>query len=329
MTLSLVAVAGCRPVLLNPEVDVDDGTTGGVHGGAAGDGTTDAPASTGPARTELSGSGSGGSGSGSPGVAPPPAGGLESSGTGTTETSETTESTESTGSTTGTTECGDGVVDHLEACDRTDLGGVACTDLGFLGGDLACAADCTHDPTPCIHLPEVGSLFFSEYVEGTSNNKALEIYNPTSSVVDLGSCQIQIYFNAIPGAGTTIQLAGIVGSNEVLVVCDSRIIDPTVCDILVESQNWFNGNDAVALVCSESFLDVFGQIGFDPGVSDPAEPEFPQWFAAPVGTANETLRRKCTVAAGDTNGFNPFDPALEWNTFPVDTFADLGQYVCP
>ena len=28
------------------------------------------------------------------------------------------------------------------------------------------------------------SLFFSEYAEGTSNNKYLEIYNPTSESID-------------------------------------------------------------------------------------------------------------------------------------------------
>jgi predicted extracellular nuclease len=29
-------------------------------------------------------------------------------------------------------------------------------------------------------------LFFSEYVEGSSNNKALEIYNSTGAAIDLG-----------------------------------------------------------------------------------------------------------------------------------------------
>ena len=33
-------------------------------------------------------------------------------------------------------------------------------------------------------------LFFSEYIEGSSNNKALEIYNPTDQAVDLADYQI-------------------------------------------------------------------------------------------------------------------------------------------
>ncbi|MFO1515441.1 MAG: lamin tail domain-containing protein [Lysobacterales bacterium] len=38
-------------------------------------------------------------------------------------------------------------------------------------------------------------LFFSEYVEGSSNNKALEIYNGTAAPIDLsvGQYKVQIY----------------------------------------------------------------------------------------------------------------------------------------
>ena len=40
-------------------------------------------------------------------------------------------------------------------------------------------------------------LFFSEYVEGSSNNKALEIYNGTGAAVDLaaGGYNVQMFFN--------------------------------------------------------------------------------------------------------------------------------------
>src|SRR4029077_2758412 len=36
-----------------------------------------------------------------------------------------------------------------EDCDGTDLGGQTCTSLGFGGGTLACAADCTFDTRGC------------------------------------------------------------------------------------------------------------------------------------------------------------------------------------
>ncbi|HIF15277.1 MAG TPA: lamin tail domain-containing protein [Bacteroidetes bacterium] len=36
-------------------------------------------------------------------------------------------------------------------------------------------------------------LFFSEYVEGTHNNKALEIFNPTNDSIDLSNYRIIRY----------------------------------------------------------------------------------------------------------------------------------------
>ena len=40
--------------------------------------------------------------------------------------------------------------------------------------------------SPAAAAPAV-DLFFSEYIEGSSNNKALEIYNGTGSAVDLAA----------------------------------------------------------------------------------------------------------------------------------------------
>ncbi|MFL6170873.1 MAG: hypothetical protein ACJ711_14470, partial [Ornithinibacter sp.] len=51
-------------------------------------------------------------------------------------------------------------------------------------------------------------LFFSEYVEGSSNNKALEIYNGTGAAVDLaaGGYSVQVFSNGAASAGTTVPL---------------------------------------------------------------------------------------------------------------------------
>jgi hypothetical protein len=49
--------------------------------------------------------------------------------------------------------CGNGEVDGAEQCDGVDLGGSDCAALGFEGGDLACAADCTFDTTACEGAP--------------------------------------------------------------------------------------------------------------------------------------------------------------------------------
>ncbi len=73
---------------------------------------------------------------------------------------------------------------------------------------------------------------------------------------------------------------------------------------------WFNGDDAVVLRQGTTVLDVIGQIGFDPGT---------EWGTGLTSTADNTLRRKAAIEAGDANGANAFDPAVEWNGFEPTT----------
>jgi len=65
-------------------------------------------------------------------------------------------------------------------------------------------------PAPAQAQPT--ELFFYEYIEGTSNNKALEIFNGTSADVDLGAgpYNVQMFFNGNPSATLTINLVGTV-----------------------------------------------------------------------------------------------------------------------
>jgi len=50
-------------------------------------------------------------------------------------------------------------------------------------------------------------LFFSEYIEGSSNNKAVEIFNGTGSPVSLSNYQLLVFANG-SGTGTVINLSG-------------------------------------------------------------------------------------------------------------------------
>jgi len=165
----------------------------------------------------------------------------------------------------------------------------------------------------------VANLYFSEYVEGGSNNKAVEIYNATAGDIDLNGCSVRFWFNADAAPSGPINLAGTLASDDVFVLCDDSIVMPALCDQL-SAASFFNGNDSVELLCGGITLDVIGQFSSNP----PNE-----WSAGGVGTQNETLRRSCAVTTGDPIGDDAFDPSLEWSTFPQDTFADLGQYVCP
>ena len=66
-------------------------------------------------------------------------------------------------------------------------------------------------------------LFISEYIEGSSNNKAIEIYNGTGAAVDLAAAgyNLQVFFNGATSAGLTISLAGTVAAGDVFVVAQA------------------------------------------------------------------------------------------------------------
>jgi hypothetical protein len=161
-------------------------------------------------------------------------------------------------------------------------------------------------------------LFFSEYIEGSSNNKALEIYNGTGAPVDLaaGNYAVKMCFNGNASCTLTIGLTGTVAVGDVYVLAHSSAVAAITTQAdQTNGSGWYNGNDAVVLLKGSAVVDSIGQRGFDPGT---------QWGSGLTSTADNTLRRKPTIHAGDTNSSDVFDPAVEWNGFANDTFDGLG-----
>ena len=174
-------------------------------------------------------------------------------------------------------------------------------------------------PSPAQAAP--AELFFSEYIEGSSNNKALEIYNGTGAAVDLaaGGYNVQMFFNGSASAGLTINLNGTVANGDVYVIAHSSSVAEILAQAdLTNGSGWFNGDDAVVLRKGSSVLDVIGQIGFDPGA---------EWGSGLTSTADNTLRRIAAIGVGDANGADAFDPAVEWEGFAQNTFGDLGSHL--
>jgi len=163
-------------------------------------------------------------------------------------------------------------------------------------------------------------LFFSEYIEGSSNNNALEIYNGTGApvVLDAGSYNIQMFFNGSAAAGLTLNLAGTLVNGDVFVYAQASASATILAQAdATSSAGWFNGDDAVVLRHGTTVIDAIGQVGVDPGT---------EWGTGLTSTADNTLRRKADVCAGDTNGTDAFDPATEWDGFAIDTFDGLGTH---
>lgn len=163
------------------------------------------------------------------------------------------------------------------------------------------------------------ALIFSEYVEGSSYNKALEIFN-VGNTVDFNSDRyaIEIYTNGSLTPSYSMHLTGVVQNNSTFVVGNSRAGDQilSVADQLSGSLN-FNGDDAIVLTQNGVIIDRIGQIGFDPGT---------EWGTGVTSTQDNTLRRQAEVVLGDVDAFAAFDPIMEWSGYAQNTFADLGLH---
>ncbi len=158
-------------------------------------------------------------------------------------------------------------------------------------------------------------LIFSEYIEGSSNNKALEIYNNTGASVDLSAYEVQMYFNGGDNASLTLPLSGGLDQGDVYVLVHNSAQDNLIEKAdLVSSASWFNGDDAIVLLNGGVVIDSIGQIGVDPGS---------QWGQDLTSTQNNTLRRLPNMK-GDTNAFDSFDPAQSWQGFAQNSFDGLG-----
>ncbi|MBK7229246.1 MAG: endonuclease [Ignavibacteriales bacterium] len=163
-------------------------------------------------------------------------------------------------------------------------------------------------------------LFISEYVEGTSNNKAIEIFNGTSGAINLTSnaYKLEFYFNGATTAATTINLSGTINPGNVFVVASS-LANSTILNVAnqTSSSAFYNGNDAIVLKKGSTIVDVIGQVGFNPGT---------EWGSGLISTADNTLRRLETTTQGDINPNDVFNPATEWIGYSTDTFDGLGTF---
>ncbi|MDA3864753.1 MAG: hypothetical protein PF689_12900 [Deltaproteobacteria bacterium] len=155
------------------------------------------------------------------------------------------------------------------------------------------------------------NIYITEYMEGSSYNKAIEIFfAAVPGTYDTSNCSILIYNSGTTPNYTIPLLAYTVSTGDFHVICHDDIalnMAPS-CNQLSSTLS-FNGNDTIELVCDSTTRDVIGQIG---NYTD-------------IWGVDVTLRRKSTVISGDTNGLDTFDPTIEWDEFPADSFTDLGQ----
>jgi predicted extracellular nuclease len=166
------------------------------------------------------------------------------------------------------------------------------------------------------------AVFFSEYIEGSSNNKAVEIYNGTGADLDLSRMTLDRINNGGTVAPVNYTFTGTLLAGDVYVIGNPSTtgVDPVIVaqSDLLSTITFYNGDDILILYIDGVIVDSIGQNnGIDPGVF---------WGTAPCTTAEYTLVRKATVCFGDLDPTNAYDPATEWDSYPQNTVSYLGSH---
>ncbi len=152
------------------------------------------------------------------------------------------------------------------------------------------------------------ALFLSEYIEGSSNNKALEIANYTGGAINLSGYALKRQTNGSGAWSGDLNLSGTLANNDVYVVANNsaNTTIKNVADVLSSAGALsFNGNDPVGLFKNGVLIDIIGT--FNGGSSNFAK--------------DRTLRRKSDVSSPSTTY-----KTSEWDSFSQNTFDDLGKH---
>lgn len=183
----------------------------------------------------------------------------------------------------------------------------------------------------------VPKLFISEYLEGSSNNKALEIFNASDYPVDLSKVSLKQSnngngFDVLPQY--TLVLSGEIAPYATYTIVNTGATDvyKSKADLILaantqpgQSVTNFNGDDAIGLFYEDVLIDLIGDPSSDPGTN---------WSVAGGaavggGATNEfTLVRKQGFT-GNPNPLASFGTNLtnsEWLVFPQNYADDLSRH---
>ncbi len=160
-------------------------------------------------------------------------------------------------------------------------------------------------------------VLISEYIHSLSNgSKALEIFNPTSSTINLSGYNIRVYYNGDTLAGDSIPLSGTIPPNDVFVAAhpNSDSIVLAEADLLDAGLNW-TGDDAVVLYNGMIAIDAVGIIGNDPGNS---------WVVGSSSrTSSRVIVRNSDVYYGEPNYYLG---ASRWTPYSQNTLNYIGNH---
>jgi hypothetical protein len=196
------------------------------------------------------------------------------------------------------------------------ISGLAADDCVQLSNNFveAVVYNC-NGPAPC------SELFFSEVIEDSQSDKALEIYNPSPLPVDLSDYSVNVYTNGAAAPTATLALSGTLASHDVYVIAatpnGANPTDQAITDVtdITSDVSVFTGNDAIELLFQGTPIDVIGVIGDDPGGNG--------WEFGNSTTANRVLVRRPEVTSPETD-WNIVSG--QWISFDPTDYTHLGSH---
>ena len=228
---------------------------------------------------------------------------------------------------------GEWIIDWLAP--SSDVGDITFSVSGLAtGGNSSTGGDNVY--TSAVTLPALTpqtlDLFISEYIEGSSNNKGIEIFNPTGVSVDLSNYFVKLSRNGsgwgmydadTEESGFVYQLDGTLANGDVLVIATDQATFQSDIQLSYPSVCHFNGDDAVGLFNNNSLIDAVGNPSEDPGSG---------WAVAGIdnGTGEHTLIRKSSITEGNIDwaisaGSSAND--TEWIVEDQNYFLNIGFHV--
>jgi hypothetical protein len=189
-------------------------------------------------------------------------------------------------------------------------------------GTIEASIDGGQAQTATLTLTAIPSecLIISEYVEGSSNNKAIELHNCNPNApLDLTPFHICVISNMNTSCGNTEDLMGMIPADGTIVLCNSGLSDKSSCTLESSVTN-FNGDDRLLV-----WKDDMANGDFDAG-ADTVLDAFGDYDMPPSSRLweNATYRRTCNLTPY-TALDGSFDVSVYYDgSAAVDDFSHLG-----
>ena len=112
-----------------------------------------------------------------------------------------------------------------------------------------------------LSAPASANLIISEYVEGSANNKAVELYNTSSTELSLDGYTISLYSNGngdLASPNNSLTLSGTLAANGTYVIANAGASAELIAKADTDSTiTYFNGDDALVLSKDGAIVDSF------------------------------------------------------------------------